>query len=181
MRKLATSREKTKEAQKSLQKRLTPATISGFKQAILQLLESEAAKNLSQAADFLGIPKLRAHVWYDDDPDWAKLVRQAQQITADRLEETIDSKENIIGLIFRLKKLRPEYRDNFKVEVHNEKTRFLLEELRQLGSQPTALPSPAPGIAAPEPINLLAETARRANEETFTRELTNEVKEKECV
>lgn len=180
VRNLTRSKEKIRLAKESLQKTFTPTTMMGFKKAILQLLESEAAKNLSQAADFLGIPKLRAHSWYDDDPDWARLVRQAQQITADRLEEEIDEKGNIIGLIFRLKKLRPEYRENFKVEVHNEKTRVLLEELRQLGSLPMALPSPAPSLPAPEP-NLLAETIKRVNEEALVKDLNNENKEKECV
>jgi len=118
---------------------LDKATIAKAKRAILERIESEEADNISEACDLLEIPKTRAHGWAKSDKHWGNLIAQAQQIKADRLEarlDTLTGKGEVIGLIFRLKKLRPEYRDTYRIDIHNESLEKLLQELRAMRQLP---------------------------------------------
>jgi len=120
------------------------------KRAILDLLETEQAQNLTQAAEKLNIPKIQAHHWVKSDTEFADRVKLALEIVADRMEQTLDSKENVIGMIFRLKKLRPEYKDDYKFSHGGEAALVkLLIELRNLALK--AAPAPIQ-IEAPKPI-----------------------------
>lgn len=109
---------------------------AALKQAIIELIEAEEADNLSQACDKLKIPKLRAYQWRKQDEDWSNLLNQAEQIKADRLETELDNLKNVVGIIFRLKKLRPEYREKYQINIRNDGLKILLEELRNLSRRP---------------------------------------------
>lgn len=105
-----------------------------FKKVILELLEAGEVQNLSQAALYLGLPRLAPYSWKITDPEWARRVQQTDQLRADELEEKLDKLNNVVGYIFRLKKLRPEYRDTFKLDIHNEALETLLKELKEVGA-----------------------------------------------
>uniref|UniRef100_A0A6M3IPR0 Terminase n=1 Tax=viral metagenome TaxID=1070528 RepID=A0A6M3IPR0_9ZZZZ len=109
-----------------------------LKRQCIDLIESEQCDNLSQCGDRLDVPKLVLHRWYMNDKSFSTMVDQAQQIKADRLEEKIDKINNPVAMIFRLKKLRPEYRDNYRIDVTSEKLEDLLEELKRVGDPPKA-------------------------------------------
>lgn len=112
-----------------------PDVVLEFKKSILQLLEAGEVDNLSQAAEYLGISKFAVYQWKDSDPEWNKMVKQVDQLRADDLEKKLDKMNNPVGLIFRLKKLRPEYRDTFKIDVKNEALEKLLTELKNIGEK----------------------------------------------
>ena len=115
---------------------LSSEEIKKVKSAILDLIEAEEADNISEACEILGFPKLKAHWWTDNDPLWAGQVRQAQQIKADRLENKLDNMNHPVALIFRLKKLRPEYRDTYRFDVTSEPLIALLKELKAVAKPP---------------------------------------------
>jgi hypothetical protein len=103
------------------------------KQAVIDLLESEEADNLSEAAKKLSVSPLVLYHLMERDKVWAEQIRVAQNIKADALEARLDVMNNPIGLIFRLKKIRPEYRDNYKFDFNTEKLETLLKKLAELG------------------------------------------------
>lgn len=111
---------------------LTTEEILQVKQAILELIEAEEADNITEACEILGFPKLKAFYYSFDDKEWANQIRQAQQIKADRLEADLDAMNNPVARIFRLKKLRHEYRDTYKFDLTNESLEKLLRELKEL-------------------------------------------------
>jgi len=112
--------------------KLTQKEILKVKQAILTLIEAEEADNLTEACKKIGMSPLRAYWWLDHDAEWAGRVRQAQNIVADRLEADLDAMNNPVARIFRLKKLRPEYRDNYRFDITSEALEKLLKELLDL-------------------------------------------------
>lgn len=63
------------------------------------------------------------------------MVAQAQQIQADRLEKELDNMNNPVARIFRLKKLRPEYRDNYRATVVSDSMEKLLTKLTEIGQK----------------------------------------------
>jgi len=112
--------------------KLTPKEILKVKQAILTLIEAEEADNLTEACKKIGMSPLQAYWWLDHDAEWAGRIRQAQNIVADRLEADLDAMNNPVARIFRLKKLRPEYRDNYRFDITSEALEKLLKELLDL-------------------------------------------------
>ena len=73
------------------------------------------------------------------DPEFSEQVNQAKEVLADRFEEellTVDKMPQVVARLARLKTLRPDYRDSFKVVVGSPKVEALVEELHRLGKQP---------------------------------------------
>lgn len=128
-----------------------------LKTAALDLIESEEASNLTQAAKILNVQPTLLYKLEAGDPYWAEQVKIAKNIVADKLEDKIDNFNNVVGWIFRLKMLRPEYRDSYKFDVNSTKLEQLLKELREIGQTdaPKALPPPsAAQIVTVEPREL---------------------------
>ena len=111
----------------------TDKQIIAYKEQILELLESELVNNLAEAADLLGIPKIRVYQWSSVDKEWASLVHVADKIRVARLEADLDRMNNPVARIFRLKKLDPSYRDTYRVQLQDPQVEKLLQELRNLG------------------------------------------------
>lgn len=111
-----------------------------IKQVALELIESEQADNLTEAAHILGINPTILYRLAERDATWASDIKIAQNIKADRLEADLDRMNNPLARIFRLKKLRPEYRDNFKLDFNTEALEALLKKLAEAGKVSPAAP-----------------------------------------
>jgi hypothetical protein len=110
-----------------------------IKYQIVEMLDSRVVDNLSQAADMLGISRLRLYQWKRRDSEWADLLNLADELIADDLEQRIANVKTVpecTSLIFRLKALRPDkYRDNYKFDVRDSRVLEHLAELKKLGKQ----------------------------------------------
>lgn len=79
---------------------------------------------VTQAAKDAGISRRAAYYLKDEDPEFAGSWDNAVEAGADRFEQEVmeraldrkDQKSHIL-LIFHMKKLRPEYKENYKKEV----------------------------------------------------------------
>ena len=60
------------------------------------------------------------------------MVHLAREVVADRIEQGLAESKNVIAQIFLLKGYRHMFRDNYTVDVTNEKLELLLTELRKL-------------------------------------------------
>ena len=116
-----------------IREKMPPGEMLKVKEAVLLLIEAEEADNITEACRIIGISPLKVYHWAENDAEWAGRVRQAQNIKADRLEADLDNMNNPVARIFRLKKLRPEYRDSYKFDITSEPLEKLLKELRELG------------------------------------------------
>lgn len=120
----------------------------------LELIAADECQNLTQAAERLGVSPMTLYALRDKYPDWANQLKAAEQIIADRIEEALDHSKNVVGQIFRLKKLRPEYRDSYKIDVTTTKLEQMLTDLKKLGT-----PTPVPQIEMPtEPPVVIVES-----------------------
>ncbi len=125
-----------------------PETIIMHKTAIIQLLETKQAENLSDAAEILGIPKLTVYKWRRTDLEWAALIKEAGEIVADRLEnELLASEVNgkpismpyVLARMFRLKAIRPQlYKEKYPINVEDSKMVDLLTEIKKMGQNPSS-------------------------------------------
>lgn len=121
-----------------LTEQMTDAQILTVKRKVLDLMEERVVDNLSQASEHTGVPKFKLYRWRAEDTLWSKQLAQIDQVIADELEEKLNHVTTVpqtTAIIFRLKKLRPEYRDNFKLEVVDSKMMDLLTELKRLAEQ----------------------------------------------
>jgi hypothetical protein len=111
-----------------------------LKNKVIAELEKAEATTLSRVAEILGVSKL--HLWElkKKDPAFADRVNQVKEIIADKFEEellTCDKMAQVVARLARLKTLRPDYRDSFKVVVGSPKVESLLEELKRRGKKPS--------------------------------------------
>jgi len=112
--------------------------IRNAKHKIIELFDARKVDNLSQAADIMNLSKMRLYSWKYRDPDWAKMLAQAEQLVADELEAKLNFVKNVpecTAIIFRLKKIRPEYRDTWKFGIIDSKVIEHLEKLQELAKQ----------------------------------------------
>lgn len=112
----------------------TEEEIGQLKEQIVALVASGEAENISQACRQLEIDPISAYRWEKTDKTFKEDVVLAQQVVADRLEEDLDRMNNPLARIFRLKKLRPEYRDNAPQPVSSN-FQELLKELQKAGKE----------------------------------------------
>ena len=114
--------------------------IRQFKTQILDLFEKGEVENVSQAADKIGVPKIRAYHWLKTDAQWAEDLKLGKEIVADRYEEELlkaTSVPMVTARIFMLNGLRPDkYRANYKLVMTNPKVEALLDRLAVAGKQP---------------------------------------------
>lgn len=119
---------------KNRQPQRTEEEIGQLKEQIVALVASGEAENISQACRQLEIDPISAYRWEKTDKTFKEDVVLAQQVVADRLEEDLDRMNNPLARIFRLKKLRPEYRDNAPQPVSSN-FQELLKELKKAGQE----------------------------------------------
>jgi len=162
-----------------IQEHLRDAEIIAVKNQIIELMDSEQVSNLSQAAKILGISKLKLYGWRQKDSEWSRLLEQANQIRADRLEQEIEqaiveetgkpiTMPYVMARFFRLKSIRPEkYRDNFKFELVDGRMKQLLEDLKTVGQEPPPKQLPeakAEEVALPTKIKEVVEAEKTREE-----------------
>ena len=126
----------------------TAAQIVSFKAKILDLLDEEICSTLTAAARHIGVSPTRVYQWNDNDPEWYAQVKMARQVQADSLLKELEAVEighnskgdpimvnmaYVTARIFKLKAIRHEYRDNYKIELGTDKTAELLSELKKIG------------------------------------------------
>lgn len=106
-----------------------------LKRKITDLLESRTAKRLTDAAKMVGLSPRKAYQWKYEDKDWQNELRIIDQIEADELENELEINKSVVrgsAIAFRLKKLRPEYRDNYRFVVTDYGLKDLITELKQV-------------------------------------------------
>lgn len=125
-----------------LKVKYTNEQIVGFKEKIVDLIDTGTVKTVSEAARILGLSPTRVHEWGRTDTIFRNIVRLARKVMADKLFEELyntdpDAKmPAVTAKIFLLKGLDPEFRDNYKVlEIKDEKVQKMLDELRNLGKK----------------------------------------------
>jgi len=117
---------------------MSPEKKLDYMHKIIDLFETRQVTTLSEAADILGIPKMKVHRWRKDDKEFRAMLDVAEELIADELllqladPEYTKSVPKVTSIIFRLKKIRPEYRDNYKVIVTDSKAMEHLQKLQEL-------------------------------------------------
>ena len=110
------------------------------KKQILELLIRGHAQTLTEAAEKVDLSPLTAHKWQRGDPQWAAALDLAREVMADRLEtelSRVKSVQESTAIMFRLKVLRPEYRDSYRAPKSESATTELLEDLKRLTNAQT--------------------------------------------
>ena len=152
------------------------ADIVTYKRKLVALLNTEEATNLTDAANLLEMPPIDAHRWYKNDKLFREDVQLAEQIRADRLLQSLDEKDHVLGLMFHIKKIRPEFRDNAKIEIQNNQFATLMENIRRAGAglplietvmNPAVIPAPTvqplvmiDDVFHPAPVEVKVEDTR---------------------
>ncbi len=121
----------------------TPAElIVAIKEAALDLIDQGKCETLAEVAAALDVSPTLLYTWQSRDPEWGSQIKHARQIIADRIEKILIHSDSPQALMFLLKGYRPEFRDNFRVELRDDKTAALLEELKALGQAQKAASEP---------------------------------------
>ncbi len=135
----------------------TDRQIRDKKLKILELLSNGTATTLSDAATMAGVRPANVWHWNETDPDFQSMLKLTDEVVADRIEKDIQTSKNPILMMFLLKKIRPEYRDNYRTYEVSGKLTELLEKLRELACPKQLPPSvtvEAIEIPAPKPAIL---------------------------
>jgi len=139
--------------------RFTNDSILQYKYDILKMIYEEDVYTIAAACDILklrtgaDVSPTRVHYWAKNDPDFASAIQSAKESLGDKLEVELAEHANFIPKMMILKGIRPEYRDNYKFNFEDSKTKELLEELRKLGRRETKViveEKPIEGAALPE-------------------------------
>lgn len=119
-------------------------TIAWAKAEVLRLFDAGTIDDLSAASEHVGVSKLTLYAWRKSDKAWRQALNQAEQPIADRmlkeiLQETVNGKNismpYVTARLFRIKKIRPEYRDAYKFVVEDSRVLEHLEALKKLATQ----------------------------------------------
>lgn len=123
----------------------TPEVVKNIKLDILKLFDNGTIENLSDASEHTGVSKLMLYSWRKSDKAWRDALNQAEEPIADRLLQEIlaDTMPNgktismpyVTARLFRVKKIRPEYRDAYHFVVDDSKALEHLEALRALAGK----------------------------------------------
>ena len=141
-----------------------PEVVLQLKEEILAIIDLGVAETLADAARKAGVSPSEAWSWASTDEKFMRRYQQAREVVADRIEAELLQSNNVIAQIFMLKGLRPQYRDNYKLTVTDDRTKAILEELRRLAKEqePAPLPEPTPPTddsSATSPWPLVIESA----------------------
>jgi len=123
----------------------SPEVVVWAKAEVLRLFDAEQIDSLSEASEKVGVSKLTLFAWRKADKAWRNSLNQAEQPIADRLlrEILVDTMPNgktvnmpyVTARLFRIKKIRPEYRDAYKFVVEDSRVLEHLEALKRLATQ----------------------------------------------
>jgi len=116
--------------------KLPPEQVLRIKVKILEQMVADAPTTLTSAARKLGIDPIKAHNWVQTDRGFGELVKMTREVVADQIEEEFWKHANFIPKMMVLKAYRPEFRDNYKVDLNNERLEELLKELREAKHEP---------------------------------------------
>ncbi len=125
--------------------KLAPEQILKFKKEILKLIEDRKANTPSKAAKILNISPSMVHAWMIDDKVFNQAVILTKEVVADWIEEDIIEGGAATSKINVLKGIRPEYRDNYNINIRNPKLEELLAELKTIGQKSSVKP-PEPAL-----------------------------------
>ncbi|MET0038580.1 hypothetical protein [Dehalococcoides mccartyi] len=103
-----------------------------IKDAAIDLLTDQRARDLTEAADLLGIPSTVLHLWYRDDEVFKSCVDATGQIIADEQIRILRSSKNVLAAMFLVKRHRPEYRDNNKQPEGENKVSLFIREMKAI-------------------------------------------------
>nr|BEL00756.1 hypothetical protein DMOBY_06090 [Dehalococcoides mccartyi] len=115
-----------------------------IKDAAIDLLTDQRARDLTEAADLLGIPPTVLHVWYKEDQIFKNCIDATGQIIADEQIRILRSSKNVLAAMFLVKRHRPEYRDNNKQPEGENKLSLFVREIKTIRDRAT------PGLSAGE-------------------------------
>lgn len=119
-------------------------TVAWAKAEVIRLFDAGAIDDLSSASEHVGVSKLKLYAWRKSDKAWREQLNQAEQPIADRmldeiLQETVNGKPismpYVTARLFRIKKIRPEYRDAYRFVVEDSRVLEHLEALKKLATQ----------------------------------------------
>jgi hypothetical protein len=116
----------------NLMPKMTEAQILDAKVEILRLLSDGLARNVTEACNRLHIPATKVHRWCKTDKDFGQLLDAVYEVTADNIETGFLNGKNDIPKMMMLKGIRPQYRENFKVDLSTEKVEQMLKDLKDL-------------------------------------------------
>jgi hypothetical protein len=136
-----------------------PADVHRAKVKVLELMESNPTEysTVTQAARKLGINPTQIHTWILNDANFRAAIKMINEVLADANEQYLQSSKNIVAHIFLLKGRRPEFRDNYRVDVQNTKLEELLTQLNKISIE-------KPIVTVEEPkqeVNILPPEAQR--------------------
>lgn len=121
-----------------------PEVVLWAKAETLRLFDASEIDDLSEAAEKVGVSKLTLYAWKKADKKWRDSLNQAEQPIADRLlreilQETVNGKAismpYVTARLFRIKKIRPEYRDAYKFVIEDSRVLEHLEALKKLATE----------------------------------------------
>jgi len=133
-----------------------------FKERILELFESGEAENLSQAADRIGVSKIRVYGWRKADRQWCEDLSLVSLLIADKYEQELLQPDikyaRAYALVVMLNATHPEkFRKDYKVLVTSPKVEALLEKLKEAGRGRPAISESAPVVEETKTIAGLIE------------------------
>jgi hypothetical protein len=113
--------------------KMTPTQILDAKVEILRLMADGLAKNVTEACKKLNLQPARVHGWAKTDKDFKEMLDAVYEVIADEIETGFLTGKNDIPKMMMLKGIRPQYRDNYKVDLSTEKVEQMLADLKKLG------------------------------------------------
>lgn len=113
-------------------KEITPAKQAKFLACLYN------GHSITKACALADIPRRTVYYWKEESPEFADMWLEAQESAREALEDELrerafdreDSRSYIL-LMFLLKKLNPEYRDNYKQEIKVKR-----EEIKEFDFSP---------------------------------------------
>jgi len=104
-----------------------------YKREIVRMLGLGEVHTLTEAAEKLCISPNLPHTWAKNDMEFRQLIAVTKQVLGDKIEKELIESENVVAKIFLLKGYKPEFRDNAKVLITDNRVVELLEEIKRAG------------------------------------------------
>jgi len=114
----------------------SPGQIAEWKAQVVTMFDEGVIETLTEGARILALRPSVLYGWMTFDHEWTAQIRQAKEAIADRIEKNLLDSTNPNAQMFLLKGYRPQFRDNFKLNVTSEALEKLLEELKSLAGRP---------------------------------------------
>lgn len=119
--------------------------VAWAKAEVIRLFDAGEIDDLSSASEHVSVSKLKLYAWRKADKAWREALNQAEEPIADRMLEEIlaDTMPNgkpismpyVTARLFRIKKIRPQFRDAYRFVVEDSRVLEHLEALKKLAAQ----------------------------------------------